>query len=82
MSILRSSLIAVLAVLWVGAPGAKAQGSVDIALVLAADVSRSVTTDEFQLQRQGYASAIASGDVVKAILAGAHGAIALTFIEF
>ena len=82
MSILRSSLIAVLAVLWIGAPGAKAQGSVDIALVLAADVSRSVTTDEFQLQRQGYASAIASGDVVKAILAGTHGAIALTFIEW
>jgi Protein of unknown function (DUF1194) len=55
---------------------------VDVALVLAADVSRSITTDEFQLQRQGYAKAIANPDVVKAIQAGANGAIDLTFIEW
>jgi hypothetical protein len=55
---------------------------VDIALVLAADVSRSITTDEFQLQRQGYAKAIANPDVVKAIQAGTAGAIDLTFIEW
>lgn len=82
MSVLRVSAVAVLAVLWLGAPCAKAAGSVDVALVLAADVSRSITTDEFQLQRQGYASAIASADVVKAIRAGTHGAIALTFVEW
>ncbi|HVA12220.1 MAG TPA: DUF1194 domain-containing protein [Stellaceae bacterium] len=61
------------------APPAQA---VDVALVLAADVSRSITSDEFQLQRQGYARAIADPDVVKAIEAGATGAIALTFIEW
>jgi hypothetical protein len=55
---------------------------VDVALVLAADVSRSITNDEFQLQRQGYAKAIANPDVVRAITAGAHGAIALTFVEW
>lgn len=55
---------------------------VDVALVLAADVSRSITSDEFQLQRQGYAKAIANPDVVKAIQAGANGAIALTFVEW
>jgi hypothetical protein len=55
---------------------------VDVALVLAADVSRSITSDEFQLQRQGYAKAIANPDVVKAIQAGSDGAIALTFIEW
>lgn len=56
--------------------------AVDVALVLAADVSRSITTDEFQLQRQGYAKAIANPDVVKAIQAGTTGAIDLTFIEW
>jgi len=55
---------------------------VDVALVLAADVSRSITSDEFQLQRQGYAKAIADPDVVRAIQAGANGAIALTFVEW
>jgi hypothetical protein len=64
------------------AAAADAAQRVDIALVLAADVSRSITTDEFQLQRQGYASAISSPDVVKAIRAGAHGAIAVTFVEW
>jgi hypothetical protein len=64
-----------------GAPQ-KAPQAVDVALVLAADVSRSITTDEFQLQRQGYAKAITNPDVVKAIQAGAVGAIALTFVEW
>jgi hypothetical protein len=60
----------------------QAQKRVDVALVLAADVSRSITTDEFQLQRQGYAKAIANPDVVRAIQAGTNGAIALTFVEW
>ena len=64
-----------------GAP-AKAPQAVDVALVLAADVSRSITNDEFQLQRQGYARAITNPDVIKAIQAGAVGAIALTFVEW
>lgn len=65
-----------------GAPRARAAEAVDVALVLAADVSRSITSDEFQLQRRGYASAIASPDVVRAIQAGTHGAIAATFVEW
>ena len=65
-----------------GAAPLKAQQRVDVALVLAADVSRSITTDEFQLQRQGYAKAIADPDVVRAIQAGTSGAIALTFVEW
>jgi hypothetical protein len=60
----------------------QAQQRVDVALVLAADVSRSITNDEFQLQRQGYAKAIANPDVVHAIQAGTNGAIALTFVEW
>lgn len=61
---------------------ARAAQAVDVALVLAADVSRSITNDEFQLQRQGYANGIANPAVIKAIRAGTHGAIALTFIEW
>jgi len=83
----RVSAIAALALVflsWQSGPAraADAAGRVDIALVLAADVSRSITTDEFQLQRQGYAAAISSPDVVKAIRAGTHGAIAVTFVEW
>lgn len=80
-------VLAVLALAGLGLLGpvlaqARAAPSVDVALVLAADVSRSITSDEFQLQRQGYARAIASPEVVRAIQAGAHGAIAITFVEW
>src|SRR5579862_337500 len=90
MSAKRALAIAALALAWLAAAGlqtpARAQapsaGVVDIALVLAADVSRSINADEFDLQRQGYASAISSADVVKAIRAGSHGVIAVTFVEW
>jgi hypothetical protein len=56
--------------------------AVDLALVLAADVSRSVDQEEFQLQRRGYAAAIQNQRVLNAILSGTHKAIALCFIEW
>ncbi len=56
--------------------------NVDLALVLAADVSRSIDDDEFKLQRQGYAAAITSPRVLQAIAAGANGAIAICFVEW
>jgi hypothetical protein len=56
--------------------------TVDVALVLAADVSRSVDNVEFRLQREGYANALVSARVLKAIAAGRHGAIAVTFVEW
>jgi hypothetical protein len=82
MRLARLGLLAMLVALAFGAASLKAQQRVDIALVLAADVSRSITTEEFQLQRQGYAKAIANPEVVHAIQAGASGAIALTFVEW
>jgi hypothetical protein len=86
MRLARLGLLATFALMALGAGPLHAQQKapqrVDVALVLAADVSRSITTDEFQLQRQGYAKAIADPDVVRAIQAGANGAIALTFIEW
>jgi hypothetical protein len=55
---------------------------VDVALVLAADVSRSINDGEFDLQRRGYAGAIASQQVLDAIHSGPRGAIALGFVEW
>jgi Protein of unknown function (DUF1194) len=56
--------------------------TVDLALVLAVDVSGSVNTERFELQRQGYAKAFASREVIGAIAAGENHAIAVTFVEW
>jgi hypothetical protein len=64
------------------AAGGAARESVDVALVLAADVSRSINDDEFTLQRRGYAAAIADGRVVDVIRSGPRGAIAVAFVEW
>jgi len=64
-------------------PGAvRAAEAVDVALVLAADVSRSINDEEFDLQRRGYAAAITSPRLLDAIHSGAHGAIAVSFVEW
>jgi len=73
--------VVVAALLAVGAPLARAE-KVDVALVLAADVSRSIDDDEFKLQRQGYAAAITNPRVLQAIAAGQFGAIAICFVEW
>jgi hypothetical protein len=64
------------------APAARAAEPVDLLLVLAADVSRSVTQDKFELQRQGYAAAIADKRVLDAIRSGLNGRIGLLFLEW
>ena len=55
---------------------------VDVAIVLAADVSRSVDEDEFTLQREGYARAFTNPQVLQAIQAGPNRGIAVTFVEW
>jgi len=55
---------------------------VDAAVVLAADVSRSINDEEFDLQRRGYAAAIVSDKLMEAIRSGPHGAIALAYVEW
>src|SRR5829696_6064707 len=64
-----------------GAPAARAE-TVDLLLVLAADVSRSIDDEEFNLQRKGYAAAMTDPRVLRAIVGGRHNAIAVTFIEW
>src|SRR5437588_12321861 len=56
--------------------------TVDLLLVLAADVSRSIDDGEFNLQRKGYAAAITDPRVLRAISGGRNHAIAVTFIEW
>jgi hypothetical protein len=63
-------------------PFARAAEPVDLLLVLAADVSRSVDADKFKLQREGYAAAIANKRVLEIIQSGRHSRIGLLFLEW
>jgi hypothetical protein len=61
---------------------ARAAEKVDLLLVLASDVSRSVTPEKFKLQRDGYIAAIANPRVLDAIKGGRNGRIAVLFLEW
>src|SRR4051794_33180472 len=77
--LLRSLLLLLLLLLL---PTAAKSEPVDLLLVLAADVSRSVDQPKFQLQREGYAAAIADKRVLEAVSAGRHRRIAVAFVEW
>lgn len=64
------------------ATNARAADPVDLLLVLAADVSRSVTEPKFKLQREGAAAAITHPDVLRAITSGPNRRIAVCFVEW
>lgn len=55
---------------------------VDAELVLAVDVSRSMTPRELEIQRRGYAEALTDKDVMSAIQAGLLGRVAIIYIEW
>lgn len=55
---------------------------VDLELVLAADGSGSIDDDEMKLQRDGYADAIESPEVLAAIRDGVIGTIAVAYTEW
>jgi hypothetical protein len=74
--------IAALLALLVPVSAARAGETVDLLLVLAADVSRSVDQPKFQLQRDGYAAAITHPMVLKAITSGPNRRIALCYFEW
>jgi len=77
--LLRSAIV-LLALL--AALPARAVEPVDLLLVLAADVSRSIDHEKFQLQRGGYAAAIADPRVLEAIASGPHARIGICFVEW
>lgn len=75
-------ILLTLLALFAAMPLARAAEAVDLLLVLAADVSRSVDQPKFQLQRDGYAAAINDPRVLNAIKSGARGRIAVCFVEW
>jgi hypothetical protein len=83
-AVLRTLLHATLALAALAMPSlpARAVEQVDLLLVLASDVSRSVDTAKFQLQREGYAAAMSDRRVVEAIRSGPNGRIAICFVEW
>src|SRR5258708_25267866 len=80
MRILRCLALSALIVAQI--PSARANEDVDLLLVLAVDVSRSIDQAKFMLQRDGYAAAVSSRGVLEAIKSGPHQKIALSFVEW
>ncbi len=83
----RSFIVAALLALW-PATLAFAQTHpeddevVDVELVLAVDVSLSMSPSELDIQRDGYAAALVHEQVMRAIKDGVHGKIAVTYFEW
>jgi hypothetical protein len=78
----RRSLLAVAGAAALARPARANSEPVDVALVLAVDVSRSIDEDEARLQREGYRSAVSDPVVVNAIRGGMIGAVGLAYVEW
>src|SRR6185312_2825529 len=77
LALLLSALVAL------PAPAAPAGAfEVDVKLVIATDVSRSITDEEAQLQREGTAQVFLDPDVLKAIKSGPLGRIAIAMLDW
>ncbi|MGM0584484.1 MAG: DUF1194 domain-containing protein [Pseudomonadota bacterium] len=74
-------VLALLALLW-AAPPAAAETEVDLELVLAVDISRSMDFEELELQREGYVRAFRDPEVIRAIRGGLLGRIAVLYLEW
>ena len=81
MQILRC-LLALSVLILAEVPFAHADGDVDLLLVLAVDVSRSIDQAKFMLQRDGYVAAISNRGVLDAIKSGPNQKIALALKPF
>jgi hypothetical protein len=78
---IRLAALFVLPALLVAAPHARA-GTVDLALVLAIDVSESIDADEYELQHEGIARAFESPALVEAVRGGKNGGIEVLVLEW
>ena len=79
--IYRHALLLGLVFLLASLHGVRAE-VVDMALVLAVDVSESVDADEYILQHEGIARAFENPQMIDAIEAGKHGAIDVLVLEW
>jgi hypothetical protein len=77
---LLAALFALL--LWTLPVAAQERKEVDLALALAIDISGSIDPEEARLQRQGYVQAFRDPAIVKAILSGPNGRIAVAYFEW
>jgi len=78
-----ASLAFVMATTSAAAPAAaQRKVPVDLELSFVVDASGSIDQEEIQLQRQGYADALANPQVQRAISSGFLRSIAVTYIEF
>ena len=68
--------------LFLYAGAAQAGEKVDLALVLAVDVSGSIDAEEFLMQRQGYAAAFRDPRLIAAVSGGRVRRIAVTLMEW
>src|SRR5262245_1557891 len=71
-----------LALALLAAPLARAQGNVDLQLVLAVDVSGSVSEARFELQKRGYVAAFRDPRLLQAIQSGSQQRIAVTMLQW
>jgi hypothetical protein len=78
---MKQILLAVLTSMFLVWP-AYASTMVDVELVLAVDVSGSVSSSEYALQLQGYVDAFRDSNVQAAVLGGDYGSIAVTYFEW
>jgi hypothetical protein len=67
---------------WPLEPAGAQEVDVDLELVLAVDVSRSMDQEEQALQKDGYIAALQSPEVISAIRSGFLGRIAVTYVEW
>ncbi len=79
---MRQGLAAIAFLACFSVVGEPRSAGVDLEVILAADVSRSIDDGEFDLQRKGYAAALTDPRVLTAIRGRSGAAIGVCFIEW
>ena len=79
---MRPALAAIVFLVFFCFAGKMHAAGVDLEVILAADVSRSIDDGEFDLQRKGYAAALTDPRVLTAIRGRSGAAIGVCFIEW
>jgi hypothetical protein len=79
---LQRLIIGAIAALFISTPSVGAETSVDVALVLAVDISESIEVPDGKVQRDGYLAALRSKDFIASVRAGPIGRIAVTYVEW
>ena len=82
MPSLRAAAVAFIASIFFASPGWGKDTAVDLELVLAVDISRSIDSEEADLQRSGYSTALTDPQVIRAIESGFLGKIAIVYVEW